>query len=293
MYPHFFRVVVLLISTMASTAAVATTDSEIEYKAAIAEITIPSQGSRMPGLIYVAAGAGPHPTLILLHGFPGNERNLDLAQAARRNGFNVVFFNYRGAWGAEGSYSLLQLADDVQAVLTFLRQPANAKQYRIDVNHLSLLGHSLGGYTALAAGAQDDSVVCVGAIAPANLGVWKDAFMAKDATSDRLSDYADSLFMLSDFDQEVMRAELNTASMEDLDTRRFGEDLQDKSVFMIVGDQDPVTPAATMFDPVIQAYQQVPGLELEHHVISGDHSFSWSRLELIGLVLDWLENHCQ
>ena len=32
----------------------------------------------------IAAGAGPHPTMLLLHGLPGNERNLDLAQAARR-----------------------------------------------------------------------------------------------------------------------------------------------------------------------------------------------------------------
>jgi len=47
--------------------------------------------------VYVAAGAGPHPAVVLLHGFPGNEKTLDLAQDVRRAGWNVLYFNYRGA----------------------------------------------------------------------------------------------------------------------------------------------------------------------------------------------------
>ena len=39
--------------------------------------------------------------VLLLHGFPGNEKNLDLAQDLRADGFNVLFFHYRGAWGSE------------------------------------------------------------------------------------------------------------------------------------------------------------------------------------------------
>ena len=65
----------------------------------IEELTIKSHGMRMPGLAYLAAGNGPHPTVLLLHGYPGNEKNLDVAQALRRLGWNVVFFHYRGAWG--------------------------------------------------------------------------------------------------------------------------------------------------------------------------------------------------
>src|SRR5580698_8059367 len=49
-----------------------------------ASFQIPSHGSMMNALIYIAPGAGPHPVVILLHGFPGNEKNLDLAQAIRR-----------------------------------------------------------------------------------------------------------------------------------------------------------------------------------------------------------------
>jgi dienelactone hydrolase len=61
---------------------------------------IPSHGALLNALVYVAAGAGPHRAVILLHGFPGNERNLDLAQDMRRAGWDVLYFNYHGSWGS-------------------------------------------------------------------------------------------------------------------------------------------------------------------------------------------------
>lgn len=47
--------------------------------------------------MYMAAGAGPHPTVLLLHGLPGNEQNVDLAQSIRRAGWNVLTLHYRGS----------------------------------------------------------------------------------------------------------------------------------------------------------------------------------------------------
>ena len=64
---------------------------------ALEELHFASGGARLNGLLYLASGKGPHPTVALLHGYPGNERNLDLAQAMRRAGMNVLFFHYRGA----------------------------------------------------------------------------------------------------------------------------------------------------------------------------------------------------
>ena len=42
--------------------------------ASVVELTITSDKSRMPGIAYLAAGSGPHPTVLLLHGYPGNEK---------------------------------------------------------------------------------------------------------------------------------------------------------------------------------------------------------------------------
>src|SRR4051812_17344764 len=61
--------------------------------AGMSELFIPSGGSQLQGFIYKANGSGKHPTLLLLHGYPGNERNLDLAQVVRAHGWNVVYFN--------------------------------------------------------------------------------------------------------------------------------------------------------------------------------------------------------
>ena len=58
---------------------------------------IPSHGVLINGVVYTPAGAGPHPTIVICHGLPGNEKNLDLAQAVRRAGWNAVTFNYRGS----------------------------------------------------------------------------------------------------------------------------------------------------------------------------------------------------
>ena len=156
-----------------------------EHPPAVAELAITSAGKRLPGHIYIANGPGPHPTVVLLHGFPGNEKNLDIAQALRRAGFNVLFFHYRGAWGAEGSYRIVQLPDDVAAVLAYLRTPENAERLRVNVDKLSLLGHSLGGWASLAAGSQDPDVACLGAMAPVNLGRWKSGLAQDDANAQR------------------------------------------------------------------------------------------------------------
>ena len=54
------------------------------YPASMQTFQIPSHGALLNAFVYVATGPGPHPALVLLHGFPGNERNLDLAQDIRR-----------------------------------------------------------------------------------------------------------------------------------------------------------------------------------------------------------------
>ena len=103
----------------------------------------------MNAILYEAAGAGPHPTAILLHGFPGNERNLDLAQSLRRAGWNAVFFHYRGTWGSRGDFSFANVLEDAAAVLAQVREPAFARAHRIDPDRIALIGHSMGGFAAL------------------------------------------------------------------------------------------------------------------------------------------------
>ena len=43
-------------------------------------IIIPGKHGKLLATLYSAGGEGPHPTILLLHGIPGCEQNLDLAQ---------------------------------------------------------------------------------------------------------------------------------------------------------------------------------------------------------------------
>jgi pimeloyl-ACP methyl ester carboxylesterase len=144
-----------------------------DHPAAMATFQLPSHGALLNALVYLAAGAGPHPTVLLLHGFPGNERNLDLAQTLRRAGYNVLYFNYRGSWGSPGDFSFTHAIEDTDAAIAYLRVPANATRLRVDPTHLILIGHSMGGFLARYAGAQNPGIQAVVLISAADMGVDK------------------------------------------------------------------------------------------------------------------------
>ena len=134
---------------------------------------IPSGGVEINGLAYLAAGAGPHPTLVLCHGWPGNEKNLDLAQAVRRAGWNVVTFNYRGSWGSPGNFRFAQNPQDAAAVLAYLRDPANATKLGVDTRRMVLMGHSMGGWVTTQVASNDDGLLGAGLISAANMGAMR------------------------------------------------------------------------------------------------------------------------
>src|SRR6185369_2030229 len=112
------------------------------------QLLIDSHGSKMNALFFLAAGPGRHPTMLLLHGLPGNERNLDLAQAVRRAGWNVLTFTYRGAWGSDGEFSIANAIEDTHAAMAFLRSHEAISAYGIDPARLVIAGHSMGGFAA-------------------------------------------------------------------------------------------------------------------------------------------------
>jgi pimeloyl-ACP methyl ester carboxylesterase len=141
-----------------------------EARASMETFQIPSHGALLNALVYVAAGAGPHPAVVLLHGFPGNERNLDLAQDIRRAGWDVLYFNYRGSWGSPGDFSFAHGIEDTVAAVDYLRQPAVTKLLRLDPSRIVLIGHSMGGFMAVQGAAADSTIAAMGLISAADLG---------------------------------------------------------------------------------------------------------------------------
>ncbi|MBA4196422.1 MAG: hypothetical protein C0459_02605 [Chitinophaga sp.] len=124
--------------------------------AGVIELFIPSNNSLLAGFILKANGIGKHPTLLLLHGYPGNERNLDVAQVVRSRGWNVIYFDYRGSWGSQGEFSFKNCVEDVVNVVAFCKKYSDS--LKIDTNNISLFGHSMGGWVSLKAIQQISSI---------------------------------------------------------------------------------------------------------------------------------------
>jgi pimeloyl-ACP methyl ester carboxylesterase len=131
---------------------------------------VPSHGSNLLGVFYLAAGEQPHPTAILFHGFPGYEQNLDLAQTLRRAGWNVLAMHYRGSWGVAGNFSFVHAAEDADAEVDFVLDPKNVVQYRIDPKRIVVIGHSMGGFMAASAAAHNPNISAAVLLSAWNIG---------------------------------------------------------------------------------------------------------------------------
>lgn len=249
---------------------------------ALVETSFEVAGDRVNGIVYVANGPGPHPTVVLLHGLPGNERNLDVAQDLRREGFNVLFFHYRGAWGSGGDFSVGNVIEDVAGATAYLR--ANAAAVRTDPARILLVGHSLGGFAALQGAARDPAITCVAALTPGDLGAMAAMADADPSMAAGFAASVDAMDML-DVDGRTMTADV-IANKDAYDLRLLAPRMAGKSVLVVVADKDVVTPPA-MVMAVAAAYKATPGVKVSGVELSGDHSFSWSRNELSDTVVDW------
>ena len=162
-------------------------------RASMQTMQIPSHGALMNALVYVAAGPAPHPVVILLHGFPGNERNLDLAQDMRRAGWDVLYFNYRGSWGTPGDFSFAHGIEDTTAAIAYLRQPEVAKLLRLDPERIVLMGHSMGGFMTVEAAAADPAIKAFATISAADMAGRMQALLGGESRSSAIAAMASGL----------------------------------------------------------------------------------------------------
>ena len=258
--------------------------------ASITELTIESYGKRMSGLVYIAAGEALHPTVLLLHGYPGNEKNLDVAQALRSKGWNVVFFHYRGAWGSEGEFSFRHAEQDVQSVLNYISDETNALALRIDRNKISLVGHSMGGHMAIAGILDNPLVKCAVAYDGANLGANGHGLINDPKTATLWKEYSDTLYMLNGWSGEKAQAETKNYASE-LDLVKRVSKINGRPV-MFIPANTWVIPMEKHITPLISALKATKNSRISSKLIEDDHSFSSSRTELIDTTFLFLNTQC-
>lgn len=264
-----------------------------KYPPLINELTFVVDGAALNAISYQAQGRGPHPTAVLLHGFPGNERNLDLAQAIRRAGWNVIFFHYRGAWGSGGEFSFLHVIDDVAAVVAAIREPELARRHRIDANRIALVGHSMGGFAALVAGAELPSVDCIVSLSGANLGGLARLLAENPEQGAGIAASLDSWSGPIKGPRGALLVEEIVVNASRFDTTQHVGELVRKPLLLLAGRHDVVTPPALHHDPLVEALQAADAASLVSFVFAeADHAYSGQRIELARRVTSWLEGPC-
>lgn len=258
--------------------------SDPAHPARMEVLHVPSGNVAINGVAYLAAGPGVHPTVVICHGLPGNEKNLDLAQAVRRAGWNAITFNYRGSWGSPGNYRFTQNPEDAKAVLAFLRDPKNAAQYGIDAKRIAIVGHSMGGWVAATVGGQDGALLGVGMISSANMGKRHTNFMGNHHMN-LLQFMAESMESLAGVTAKNMADEVS-AQAATFDFVQHAKALASKPMLILTSD-DGLAPESDELAAAIRA-QGSTSLQTRH--VATDHSWSDRRIALQASVINWLQS---
>jgi dienelactone hydrolase len=246
------------------------------YPASQVELQINSSGSNIYGFAYTADGKGPHPTVVLLHGLPGNERNLDLAQNLRRAGINVIYFNYRGAWGSQGIYKYKNSIEDVGAVLNYITDSLNKTRLRVDHEKIAIVGHSMGAGMALIAGLNDKRVKGVFAISVFNPYTLLQGEKA-EGNLIGLKEYLLSLGMLNCNPNEFLNDIL-----KDINQYHIEKMIASSKKPIIVIDEH-------MNNSTFTNYNQRKNFE--YKIWNSDHAFSSKRIALTKEIVAWMNKN--
>jgi acetyl esterase/lipase len=257
------------------------------YPASGEGLRIPSGGAQMNAMVYVPAGKGPHAVAVLLHGFPGNEQNLDLAQSLRRAGWAVVTFHYRGSWGSEGTFTFDGAIEDAAAAIAWVRSPEAARHSRFDPKRIVVLGHSMGGFVAAQRCAADDGLLGCVLLAPWDLS-FDARLLAKSTEAERersaKEDFADVDGRLAGMNARQVVATL-VKDGQQWQLAKFAPRIAKRPTLIVLAARDSDDDKALDLLPALNA-QHPKALRIE--TLDSDHGFNDRRIALQDLVLEWI-----
>jgi acetyl esterase/lipase len=254
-----------------------------KFPARMEVIHVPSGGVQINGVAYVASGSGPHPAFVFFHGLPGNEKNLDLAQAVRRAGWTAVTVNYRGSWGSPGDFRFAQNLEDAKATLAFIRSPDNAKKLSIDPNRIAIGGHSMGGWVAAETLAHDAALLGGVIISPGDFGAI--GLAAQSHRTEVVANMNDNRESLAGVSGDSMADELAQHGQE-WSFSTLAPQLVHRRLLVLYSNDFVKNDSLELIKDIKSAGGKTVG---SHYVLT-DHSWSDHRIALESLVIQWLQS---
>ena len=243
----------------------------------VENVSFESGGYVHVGRVYRPEGPGRYPAVVLCHGFPGDERNTDLAEEMALNGTVFLIFYYRGAWESEGEFSFRWLEVSARDALRYLKGLPF-----VDPDRVGIIGYSMGTLPAVLNLGEG------GAKAGALISPFADYGML---VPEEMIDYVAS----ANF--SMVKGKLNVPSVEAqrddvvwvMEERRPLTIISevDVPVLLVVGSADELLPpehSKALFEAANEPRKRV--------VIEGaNHLYSDHRIPLIQAVMAWFGEH--
>ena len=268
------------------------TDSE--YPPTFSSWSLEIEGSRVNALWWQPEGKGPNPTILLLHGYPGTEKNLDLARALQRAGFNVAFCHYRGTWGSAGHFTFANALEDIASVVDAIRSCSSEPECEepIDPDKIAIFGHSMGGWLAMLSAMEIPGINCA-AVLDFGMAFWAseaDQYVAEHGEIPPWLKEEEELWMA---EGKPLRIEGEGSFSTDLlaNVERYGlieraTELARQNLFFLSTTDNEKHPI------VVQALEEQGAKRLRTEIWETDHSFNNRRIELAYAMVDYYSNSC-
>ena len=259
------------------------------------DITIDNNGVNLRGKFFVNEEEGSHPTLILLHGFPGNEYSaLGMGKNLMQSGINVITFNYSGTFQSEGLFSFGNSLADIKAVYRFINLPKNITKFKIDTTSIILGGHSYGGGIAMTYAMNHPEIKHVFSIAGNDWGEHIEEYIRNpeikaqiDTSIDRLVTSGIVRFAPGGHPQDIALSGLDTLEPT-LYLKRNASLLAKKDILLICGWDDPGVSIDRYTLPLYRALQKENTAQLKIIAFQDNHEFQKSREDLVKTIIDWI-----
>lgn len=225
-------------------------------------------GWRVGGL-YSPSRAGSFPAVLCLHGFPGVQKNEDIAAELCRRGMVCLMPYFRGCWGSDGRYTVSGMLEDVKAAHRLLSDYPHVDDARVGV-----FGVSLGGWAALRL-ASERPLAAAAVLAPAvDLQPGPEA-IEYTCRNGKVLKVAEPRSLVGDY----------AAAMRKAPPPDFMPRISPCPLLLVQGLKDRMVPAASTRRLWRLAQEPKELVELADE----EHEFQNNRAGLVKLVCGWLQ----
>lgn len=237
-------------------------------------VVFESGGEQILAILFVPSEEGKRPAVILCNGFPGIEKNYDLAERLRESGFYVLMIHYRGSWGSDGSYGFLNIPEDIVAALDFVETVEG-----VDAKRVGLIGYSLGGWGSIVVASEDSRPRCVVALAAlSDLNLFGPDSVVRNLSGD--FKFVKGLTV----QRALMEWQMMSAKFNPIE---IVKNIAPRRLLIVHGDVDHVID----LEHAHRLYDKAGKPKALYIIRGGDHRFTGRRTLMITRITNWLKKN--